>query len=217
MDIIVPPLQSDFTYGKEPGLPYAPTTPDWTLDSFEDTTFYSPNISGAQLLGNGNILVTEGTEGRTFEVDTILKAPKWKYVNPINTQGPITQGQNPGVNVLFRMNRYADHHPAFVGKDLTPMGPIELNPIITPCDIIAGNEEFSASESFSAYPNPTTGLVNFQGTENIEKFALFNHYGELLTRSQTLISNQLDLSHLPNGIYFIQVNTGETQRIVLLR
>ncbi len=43
--------------------------------------FYSPYISSAQRLLNGNTLITEGADGRIFEV-TYEKEIVWEYINP---------------------------------------------------------------------------------------------------------------------------------------
>lgn len=63
--------------------------------------FYSPTVSGAQRLPNGNTLITEGTSGRMFQI-----TPKgqivWEYVSPffnINTR-------DWEVNMIFRGLHY---------------------------------------------------------------------------------------------------------------
>jgi hypothetical protein len=59
--------------------------------------FFASNISGAQRLPNGNTLITEGTDGRVFEVTsdgTIV----WEYLNPLFT------GQRPS-NAVYRAYR----------------------------------------------------------------------------------------------------------------
>ena len=43
--------------------------------------FYSPFISSAQRLPNGNTLVTEGSDGRIFEV-TRDHELVWEYISP---------------------------------------------------------------------------------------------------------------------------------------
>jgi hypothetical protein len=43
--------------------------------------FYSPYISSAQRLPNGNTLITEGSDGRIFEV-TRQYETVWEYINP---------------------------------------------------------------------------------------------------------------------------------------
>jgi hypothetical protein len=44
--------------------------------------FFSTNISGAQRLPNGNTLITEGADGRIFEVTSDQRIV-WEYVNPL--------------------------------------------------------------------------------------------------------------------------------------
>jgi hypothetical protein len=50
--------------------------------SYTSPTFFATNISGAQRLPNGNTLVTEGPDGRLFEVDK-EGVIVWEYVYPV--------------------------------------------------------------------------------------------------------------------------------------
>ena len=52
--------------------------------SYTSPMFFATNISGAQRLVNGNTLVTEGPDGRIFEV-TKDGEIVWEYVNPLFT------------------------------------------------------------------------------------------------------------------------------------
>jgi hypothetical protein len=54
--------------------------------SYTSPTFFATNISGAQRLPNGNTLVTEGPDGRLFEV-TKEGAIIWEYVFPMFSTG----------------------------------------------------------------------------------------------------------------------------------
>ena len=54
--------------------------------SYTSPTFFATNITSAQRLPNGNTLVTEGPDGRVFEV-TKDGAIIWEYVFPIFTTG----------------------------------------------------------------------------------------------------------------------------------
>jgi len=65
--------------------------------------FFSPYISGAQRLPNGNTLICEGCDGRIFEV-TADRQVVWEYVNP---HFSLEEGR-PGLNNwVFRAFRYA--------------------------------------------------------------------------------------------------------------
>jgi hypothetical protein len=64
--------------------------------------FYSPYISGAQRLPNGNTLITEGNLGRLFEVTTTREVV-WEYINPYFFEAPIWGLSNS----VFRTRRYS--------------------------------------------------------------------------------------------------------------
>ena len=68
--------------------------------------FFSPYISGAQRLANGNTLICEGCHGRVFEV-THEGETVWEYVSPF--MGPDRAG-DPS-NEVFRAYRYAEDSP----------------------------------------------------------------------------------------------------------
>jgi arylsulfotransferase ASST len=64
--------------------------------------FFSPYISGAQRLANGNTLICEGCHGRIFEV-TRERQVVWEYVSPYFFQEAGRAGLN---NWVFRAFRY---------------------------------------------------------------------------------------------------------------
>jgi hypothetical protein len=66
--------------------------------------FFSPYISGAQRLQNGNTLICEGCHGRIFEV-THAGEVVWEYVNPHFFHQPGASGLN---NWVFRAFRYTE-------------------------------------------------------------------------------------------------------------
>jgi outer membrane protein assembly factor BamB len=64
--------------------------------------FFSPYISGAQRLANGNTLICEGCDGRLFEV-TADGQVVWEFVNPYFFH----EAGRPGLNNwVFRAFRY---------------------------------------------------------------------------------------------------------------
>ena len=64
--------------------------------------FFSPYVSGAQRLVNGNTLICEGCDGRIFEV-TAAGEIVWEFVNPHVAYEPGRPGLN---NWVFRAFRY---------------------------------------------------------------------------------------------------------------
>ena len=80
----------------------------WKYQEKRDYEFFSPRISNAQRLPNGNTLICEGDFGRLFEV-TAEGELVWEFVNPYFGQGPT--GPN---NRVFRAYRYSKEEIAKV-------------------------------------------------------------------------------------------------------
>jgi hypothetical protein len=81
---------------------------DATYSGLPQWDFFSPIISGAQRLDNGNTLITEGTKGHLFEV-----APSgeivWSYWSPFFevNPGPTEAGvKNHSIFRAYRMPRW---------------------------------------------------------------------------------------------------------------
>ncbi len=73
----------------------------WEYRDTPPYNFFSPFISGAQRLPDGNTLITEGQFGRMFQV-TGDRQVVWEYINPHFHPGPM----NALVNSVFRARHY---------------------------------------------------------------------------------------------------------------
>jgi hypothetical protein len=73
----------------------------WSYQEPRVSDFFSPRISNAQRLPNGNTLINEGWFGRLFEVTSVGEGV-WEYVNPFFTGPPQAQ-----INQVFRAYRYS--------------------------------------------------------------------------------------------------------------
>ena len=75
------------------------------------------------------------------------------------------------------------------------------------------------SNTYSIYPNPTTGMVTVEG-ENINFVAVYNSVGQLVKVVKTQ-SNVVDMSAYENGVYFFNIvdNAGQNsvQRVVVAK
>lgn len=65
---------------------------------FHASHFYSPFISSAQRLPNGNTLITEGSDGRLLEVTSDHELV-WEYISPY-------WGKQMPINMIYRAYRY---------------------------------------------------------------------------------------------------------------
>lgn len=77
---------------------------EWCYQEHYPFDFFSPFMSSAQRLGNGNTLICEGNFGRIFEV-TAKGQVVWEYVNPFFVPSAL-DAQEPPSNRMFRALRY---------------------------------------------------------------------------------------------------------------
>jgi PKD repeat protein len=132
IEAFTPAVDASGTYlGNTPGASALPSTYSWTYWGDAADPLYSPNISGAQRLPNGNTIICSGGKGEFREVSDAGEVV-WKYICPIQPGlpgGPITQGTIPTndpthadetLNSVFRVYKYPFTYSAFTGKTLTP-------------------------------------------------------------------------------------------------
>jgi Arylsulfotransferase (ASST)/PKD domain len=98
---IVPPVNTDGSYTFSAGSSYLPKEPIWIYTAANPSDFYSPKVSGAQRLPNGNTLICVGDSGIFFEV-TSEKVTVWNYVNPY---------PNLMTNNVFKIHKYGVDYP----------------------------------------------------------------------------------------------------------
>jgi len=108
--------------------PWGPQALAWQFVATPPSRLFSPFISGAHRLANGNTLICAGTGGEVFEV-TRGGEIVWEYRNPFsgavrNADGSMPQ---PGLDAspysLFRATRIPADHPAVAGRKLAPLVP----------------------------------------------------------------------------------------------
>lgn len=61
-----------------------------------------------------------------------------------------------------------------------------------------------AEKNITIYPNPATDIVTIETTEIIENIQIYSTLGQLVFNSEA-IDNQLDISHLKSGIYYLRI------------
>ncbi len=204
------PESSPGIYEYVNGSSFGPIAPDYIYS--DENRFYSRIVSSAQRLPNGNTLICAGFKGDIFEIDN-QENIVWEYVSPVNNNnGNIaTQGDETTsfINITFRALKYAVDYPAFVGKDLSPGDPIELDFNTDVCDNVGvSDEEFIG---FKIYPNPTTNELFIKTNDTILKIDIYNALGSLILSNKGI--DYFQLKHLNSGIYFIRIQTNEKKYI----
>jgi len=212
VDIFTPPVDSNGNYALQSGLAYGPTGTLWSYEATPASSFFGNVMGGAQPLSNGNVIVCEGPAGNFFEIDS-NKNVLWRYVNPVNGDTAVTQGTVVANNGVFRCTQYDAGYAAFSGKTLTPLGHIELNPILTACDTVTINSIMEAGNVADVliYPNPANNKVTIKlGSNKGQAFySLKDILGQTILRGE---SNdpvfEISLPAFAPGIYIINIESG---------
>ena len=200
INIINPPTSGPGIYNKDINEFFGPLNPDYVYGSPNNTDFYSPILSSAQVLPNNNILSCEGTSGRFFEIDsndTIV----WEYINPVSANGILTQGEAAQTNNVFRVKKYGLDYAAFTGRDLSPKPPIEKEYDLSNCNSLSVPQ--NSIQTLAIYPNPVKDILYISGSDLINKIEVYTNYGSKVKVS--LNKNTLDMSSLSAGIYQIRI------------
>ena len=209
----------DWGYGQSNDI-FLPTGFDVTWDHPIPTQLYSTGLSSVQLLPNGNTLICSGRFGYTFELtpdDQIV----WEYKTPLVGAIPATQGDTLLINnnLTFRMKRFPINYDAFVGKDLTPQGYIELEPNLGFCDQILPVSDIMDNYFLEIFPNPANTFLTIEWIGGMyADVQIFDMVGRRVTSfTETGGRKYLDISQWEEGIYFIEIGGIETRKLVVSR
>lgn len=202
IDIIAPVTSTPGVYLYNSTNGYEPISSEWSYTDAEDpVNFFSAILSSGQRLPNGNTLICDGDSGYFFEIDS-NKNIVWEYINPVSSNGPLTQGDIPVLNLTFRAHKFPENYPAFEGKDLTPTNPIELDYNIDFCEILSISENH-ISNKISLFPNPTEGTITINSPQPINKIEIYDIFGKLIKiQNNTKITT---IESLASGIYIAKI------------
>ncbi len=137
-------------------------------------------------------------DNKEFQIERSKDATTWETIGSIAGRGNSIQLQNYD---------FLDKNP-FKGNNYYRLKQVDFG----------GRSEYSKSilvkmsnknNEISIFPNPNKGVFMLSGIENLSNVGIeiFNNLGQKVIFSNQ--KNQIDLSHLPNGIYHIQVFSEE--------
>ncbi len=190
VQIISPPIQTDGTYFLENEKPYAPLIPDVEYGKTDNkVNFASGYTSGASVLPNGNIIITEGVFGRLLEIkpdETVV----WEYIVP-------------NVNYIFRTERYDQTYPAFAGKTLVPNGNVEFPPSNYNCKLFSSYDDELQTARIAI--NTIQNEVSVDADDAFE-VNIFNLAGQLLHKQKSDDGILQWRHNIASQIVFLQFN-----------
>ncbi|MCE7058877.1 T9SS type A sorting domain-containing protein [Dyadobacter sp. CY343] len=75
---------------------------------------------------------------------------------------------------------------------------------------------FDAAEQMNIYPNPAVDRIKFEGAQQINNVKVYNQNGVLILNTKPDAANEVDLTRLVQGTYFVKVNDGAVTRKILV-
>ncbi len=78
---------------------------------------------------------------------------------------------------------------------------------------LIGTEDFTPHDNLVIYPNPASNLLYFKSNEHAAyEVSIYDFQGKLVLKSQVR-NSKLDISGLSNGVYMVQIKSGNKQYI----
>ncbi len=217
VEIVTPPVDLNGNYTLLPGQPFGPSAAAWTWTMPTPTDLFAANISGVHPVADG-FLVTDGPRGKAFQLDA-QGALQWTYINPVNQNGPMTQGGLAQGNTVFRYEFYPADFDGFDGLVLAAGDPIELNPVPLAGCLATGMNEVE-EERLLLVPNPASDRVTIQvEAQGAVAVSLFDATGRLVVSAPLSSTGlgTLDVSGLAPAMYAVIVTDGADRPVAVSR
>lgn len=230
---IKPPVDSKGNYLLDTSGVYGPAKALWTYTAQPATSMFSVNVSNATRMPNGNTLICYGPKGTFFELDS-NNLQVWKYISPVTSTGPIVQFQTMAseANIVSKICRYAPNFTGLAGKDLTPLGVIELPPLDVNSNTKPLAYNFNLDQNYPNPFNPSTSIsysLPYEGRAKLKIYNLFGQEIEALVddyKSAGLHTITYHASKNASGVYYYTLSVADikgkqvfnqTKKLILMK
>jgi len=168
------------------------------------------NLWGITVIGIASINLGDNIDSFGFNVFADNGNEGEFYALYNNTSNTIMAKNNCWIE--GQVNTLADAESViFHQMDDVSLGEVVFDPVGIGCENLS--VEDTDFESFSFYPNPSEGAINFRNTVAFSEVSIYGIQGNLVW-NQSISEEENKLTfNLPSGLYFISF-TNETQRIV---
>ena len=220
VEVITPIIDSTGAYIMGASGVFQPTEAVYTFEDRVPEDFYSNYQSNAMFLPNGHLFTNRGDDGHLVEFDSTGKVV-WEYWNPSGQNGPAEQGTYPRLGQIFIATRVPVDDPAFDGKDLTPMGLLELNGDTSLCQLFSAIEITTPSLEADVRYNPWSDEISVSnGSRDMLNIIIYSTRGAVIHNSKLRNgSTIINTFHWIPGLYMVSLlsdgGKSMTQSIVI--
>ncbi len=181
---------------------------DWVLDYIDVFTYDGNYISavsssdwdGTQWVDDGTITyMVDGSGNRTSKTDTYSGTTNYVY----DITALMSNFTNPfvdytGFNYLSEDYPYVNKILSFSNSDGFSRSTYDYNNVLSVNDVVS-----KRVIQLDVYPNPAIDIVTIKSSENIKHINVFNTLGSKVISTQ---NNELNVSRLSKGLYFINIS-----------
>lgn len=221
VEFVQPQVDSQGNYVLSGGR-FLPDSAQHTFWTQPGDTIDAGLMGGAQILPNGNLIVTQATHGRFMEFDSTGQLA-WEYISPIlplsltvNQGSPVPGNNTSWANAVFKCKKYAPEYPGLAGFALPHGDPLEGSPYPdSTCSTPLARPEPTLHE-MEVYPNPANDLLHIRFPSNARRdWELMDLWGRRL-RSGTVSGSELEISvaDLPEGVYVLRAGQTSGRLVV---
>ncbi|HEX2899094.1 MAG TPA: aryl-sulfate sulfotransferase [Bacteroidia bacterium] len=222
VDFVQPPLDSTGQYTIGSGN-FLPDTAQTIFRTLPGDTIDSGLMGGAQMLSNGNLLISQAVHGRFVEFDS--NATKvWEYVSPalplsifISQGNPVPGNATSWNNAVFKARKYMPNYAGLEGKPLPHGLPLENMPwpdstCSTPVGFVQAFEK-----AFEVYPNPARDILHLRGNvpQKVD-WMLFDSWGRTVKTGMLRgMEAEVQVGDLPAGMYILRIGKAFTRKVMV--
>ena len=145
---------------------------------------------------------TSETNMSTYAIERSQDGYVWGAVGSIPSQG------NSNLPQKYELT---DQEPV-VGMAFYRLKAVDASGAETTSAVVTVEWSYSGRPSLHIFPNPASDVVTIQGSEDLTSLQIYGSNGQALFPGEIETANatyrEIDLSGLPNGIYFVQTNLG---------
>jgi len=97
-------------------------------------------------------------------------------------------------------------------------GSLMIQPVFKHDDVLVSVNEITETNTNTLfYPNPSTGIIFLSKVTPLQ-ILVFDVFGKKVAELPKAVYNKIDLSHLSNGVYFLNIsdnNTSQIEKIII--
>ena len=202
---------------------FLPDTAQYTFFPLPGDTINSIIQGGAQMLPNGNLLISQSVHGRFVEFDT-SRQRVWDYISPalplslfVPQGGTVPAAGITWANAVFKARKYLPEYPGLEGKPLPHGAPLEVFPYADSTFSPPVGFAAAMERNFEVFPNPVHDILHIRSSvaQQVD-WSLVDALGTVARQGRLRgLEAEIEIQKLSPGIYVLRVGKNWRRKVVV--